>query len=87
MDKDGRVLGIYTDGDLRRSLDAGIDVHVTAIGEVMTRGGKTVDANCLAAEALGMMEHHKINALLVVEGDNTLIGVLNMHDLLKARVV
>lgn len=87
VDKSGKVIGIYTDGDLRRSLDAGVDIHVTRIGEVMTLGSKTIEAKCLAAEALGMMETHKINALLVVDGDNVLTGVLNMHDLLKARVV
>ncbi|MFQ5659690.1 MAG: KpsF/GutQ family sugar-phosphate isomerase [Gammaproteobacteria bacterium] len=82
-----KIQGIYTDGDLRRSLDAGIDVHTTTIGEVMSKQCKTISADRLAAEALSMMETHKINALLVVDGDNTLTGVLNMHDLLRARVV
>lgn len=87
VDQDNRVLGIYTDGDLRRSLDHGIDVHNARAVDVMTRECKTVTANRLAAEALSMMENHKINALLVVDNDNHLIGVLNMHDLLRARVV
>jgi len=87
VDHDNRVLGIYTDGDLRRSLDHGVDVHNARAGDVMTRQCKTVTADRLAAEALNMMENHKINALLVVDEDHHLIGVLNMHDLLQARVV
>ena len=87
VDQENRVLGIYTDGDLRRTLDHGIDVHTARAGDVMTRQCKTVSPNRLAAEALSMMENYKINALLVVDDDNHLIGVLNMHDLLKARVV
>ena len=87
VDRDNRVQGVYTDGDLRRTLDNGIDVRTARVGDVMTRECKTVPANRLAAEALSMMENHKINALLVVDDDNHLVGVLNMHDLLKARVV
>ncbi len=87
VDTDNKVLGIYTDGDLRRSLDAGIDVHMPKISDVMTSHCKTITADCLAAEALSMMENHKINALLVVDENDALIGVLNMHDLLRARVV
>ena len=87
VDQDDRVLGIYTDGDLRRSLDHGVDVHNAKVGDVMTPHCKTVTADRLAAEALSMMENFKINALLVVDEENCLIGVLNMHDLLKARVV
>jgi len=87
VDRDNRVRGVYTDGDLRRTLDNGVDVHTARAGDVMTRQCKTVPANRLAAEALSMMEDHKINALLVVDDDNHLIGILNMHDLLKARVV
>jgi len=86
-DDDKRVLGVFTDGDLRRALDAGMDVHHTRIADVMTTGGKTIAADALAVEALSLMETHKINALLVVEQDNILIGALNMHDLLRARVV
>jgi arabinose-5-phosphate isomerase len=87
VDHENRVLGIYTDGDLRRTLDHGIDIHTARAGDVMTRQCKTVSPTRLAAEALSMMENYKINALLVVDDDNHLIGVLNMHDLLKARVV
>ena len=65
IDTDNRVLGIFTDGDLRRTLDAGIDIHKSRVADVMTSGGKTIGASALAVEALSMMETHKINALLV----------------------
>lgn len=87
VDDNDRVLGVYTDGDLRRTLDHNIDVHEARISEVMTRGGKSTGARVLAAEVLKMMEDHKINALLVVDDDNHLVGALNMHDLLRAGVV
>lgn len=86
-DDDGRVLGIFTDGDLRRTLDTGADVHSAIMDQVMTRNCKTVGPGTLAAEAVAMMENHKINALLVVDDDGRLVGVLNMHDLLRARVM
>lgn len=82
-----QVLGIYTDGDLRRTLDKNIDVHTAAVREVMTANCKTIHANILAAEALTVMQQNKINAMLVVDQNNTLIGALNMHDLLRAGVV
>jgi arabinose-5-phosphate isomerase len=87
IDTDNRVRGIFTDGDLRRALDAGVDVLSTRVANVMTSGGRTIDAGALAVEALSMMETHKINALLVVDSAYILIGALNMHDLLRARVV
>ncbi len=87
IDANNRVLGIFTDGDLRRALDKGVDVHKTGIAQVMTSASKTIKDDILAVEALSLMETHKINALLVVDSDFTLIGALNMHDLLRARVV
>lgn len=87
VDGEERVLGIYTDGDLRRTLDRGVDVHTTPIEAVMTRNCKTVGPELLAAEALQIMEAHKINALLVVEDGDRLVGALNMHDLLRAGVL
>ena len=88
VDADGRLLGLYTDGDLRRSLDdAAADLRATRIADVMTRGPKTIDAVALAVEAAQLMEAHKINALLVVDGDQRVVGALNIHDLLRARVV
>jgi arabinose-5-phosphate isomerase len=87
VDKENSVLGIFTDGDLRRALDSDIDVHKTTIGEVMTHNCKTINKDRLAAEALAIMEDFRINALPVVDKENKLIGLLNMHDLLRARVV
>ena len=87
LDEQGRVSGIFTDGDLRRTLDAGHDVHTTATAEVMTKNPRTIAETCLAAEALRMMEQHRINALLVLDEDQRLAGVLNMHDLLRAHVL
>jgi arabinose-5-phosphate isomerase len=81
------VLGIYTDGDLRRTLDKNIDLQQTRIDQVMTANCKTVGANDLAAEVLKLMEDHKINGALVTDADNRLIGALNMHDLLRAGVM
>jgi arabinose-5-phosphate isomerase len=88
VDGAARVLGIFTDGDLRRTLDLGVDVHTARVSEVMTRNCKTAVPTALAAEALEMMERNKINGLLVVDPDGgRLIGALNMHDLLRAGVV
>jgi len=84
---EGRVAGIYTDGDLRRTLDRSVDIHSTAVDEVMTPGPITARPDILAAEALRMMEDNKINALLIVDNDRRLVGAVNMHDLLRAGVV
>ena len=88
VDDAGVLLGLYTDGDLRRTLDdAGIDLRGTRIGDVMTRDPKTIGSDALAVEAARLMEAHQINALLVVDADRKLVGALNIHDLLRARVV
>ena len=87
VDPDDRVLGIFTDGDLRRALDHDVDLHTTTIDAVMTPDCTLVSPGMLAAEALQIMDNGKINALLVVDGDKRLIGALNMHDLLRAGVV
>ena len=87
VDSDGRPVGIFTDGDLRRCLDGGMDIHQATVTEVMTRGGRRIEPDRLAAEALNVMEEMKINALLVVDRDSRLCGALNMHDLLRAGVV
>lgn len=86
VDSDGRLLGVFTDGDLRRALDHAVDVHATAMADVMTYGGHRVGPDQLAAEGLELMERHRINALLVVDETDQLIGALNMHDLLRAGV-
>ena len=88
VDGDDRLLGLYTDGDLRRSLDdADIDLRHTRIDRVMTHAPKTIDADALAVEAAQLMEAHKINALLVIDRGGRVVGALNIHDLLRARVV
>jgi arabinose-5-phosphate isomerase len=87
VDQDDRVLGIYTDGDLRRTLDAHRELTTTPIAEVMTRNVKTARGGMLAAEAVRMMETHAITALLVVDDDDRLIGAFNVHDLLQSGVM
>ncbi|MBE2212145.1 MAG: KpsF/GutQ family sugar-phosphate isomerase [Xanthomonadaceae bacterium] len=87
VDADGRLAGLFTDGDLRRTLDAGTDVRGTRIVDVMTSNPKTIDEEALAVEAARLMEDHQINALLVVNADRQVVGALNIHDLLRARVV
>ncbi len=82
-----RLAGIFTDGDLRRTLDRTIDIHSALIEDVMTPHGKTARAEMLAAEALKIMEDHKISALVVVDGEDRPVGALNMHDLLRAGVI
>jgi arabinose-5-phosphate isomerase len=93
VDAHSRVVGVFTDGDLRRLLfedrkDARTaPIGEVVIGEVMTRGGRTVGAHELAAEAVHLMEQHRITALLVVDPDRRLIGALNVHDLLRSGVM
>ena len=83
----GQVLGIYTDGDLRRTLDANLDPHTTGIAEVMTPGGRHIHQDALAEEAVHMMQEHAIQGLLVTDDEGRLVGALNFQDLLKAGVV
>jgi len=87
VDEHMSVLGIYTDGDLRRTLDKNINVHDAKIKDVMTANCKTISSDILAAEALTEMQQNKINAMLVVDKNHKLTGALNMHDLLRAGVV
>jgi arabinose-5-phosphate isomerase len=87
VDAEDRLTGIYTDGDLRRTLDHGVDVHNCRISEVMTKGCVTASAGLLAAEGLQIMEERKINSLLIVDDNHRVVGALNMHDLLRAGVV
>ncbi len=87
IDEQNHVVGIFTDGDLRRTLDKQTDIHHILIAEVMTTHCKTIAPTCLAVDALTMMQTFRINALLVVNEQNRLIGALNMHDLLRAGVV
>lgn len=87
VDADGRLLGVFTDGDLRRCLDRGLDLQGSGIAELMTRNPITVAQDALAAEAVHLMEERKINGVLAVDGEGRLVGALNMHDLLRAGVV
>ncbi|KWS04198.1 Arabinose 5-phosphate isomerase [Lysobacter capsici AZ78] len=88
VDDARRLIGLYTDGDLRRTLDdPGVDLRSTRIKEVMTRSPKTIGADALAVEAAQLMETHKISGLLVVDTERRVVGALNIHDLLRARVV
>jgi arabinose-5-phosphate isomerase len=82
-----RVLGVFTDGDLRRTLDKQVDIHTTAMKEVMTPNCKTIGPRELAAEAVHLMEVHRITALPVADEQGRLIGALNVHDLFRAGVV
>ena len=87
VDGDDRILGIFTDGDLRRALDAGIDVHTTPMREIMHTGCKKVSREVLAAEAVHLMEENKITSLLVADDNDTLIGAMNIHDLFRAGIM
>ena len=87
LEPDGRLAGVYTDGDLRRTLDRAVDLRRLRVAEVMTRDCVTATPDRLAAEALQIMEQHKINGLLILDPDGRLIGALNMHDLLRAGVM
>lgn len=87
VDDAGRLEGIFTDGDLRRTLDRGLDVHTTPLREAMTPAPRTIATGTLAAEALHLMQQHQINALLVVDSDGRPVGALGMHDLLRSGVL
>src|SRR5688572_11978096 len=88
VDGENRLIGLYTDGDLRRTLDDHrFDVRNARIVEVMTRSPKTIGSDALAVEAAQLMEAHKISGLIVVDGEHRVVGALNIHDLLRARVV
>lgn len=86
VDAAGVLQGVYTDGDLRRTLDRDFDLRTTSVAQVMTRNPATIEAQRLAAEAAAVMEDKRINGLLVLD-HGQLVGALNMHDLLRARVV
>jgi arabinose-5-phosphate isomerase len=85
--EDGVVLGVFTDGDLRRTLDRRVDVHAATMQQVMTLNPRTIGPRELAAAAAHLMEQHRITALLVVDAQQRLIGALNVHDLMRAGVV
>jgi arabinose-5-phosphate isomerase len=86
IDPQHHVLGIFTDGDLRRALDNNVDIHKTSIDKTMTHDCQTIKKDDLAVEALSIMENRRINVLPVVDDEHKLIGLLSMHDLLRAKV-
>ncbi len=87
LEADGRLAGIFTDGDLRRTLDRPIDIRQAIIDDVMTAHGKTARPEMLAAEALKIMEDHKIGSLIVVDEKDHPVGAFNLQDLLRAGVM
>lgn len=87
VDEQGLLIGVYTDGDLRRTLDQGLDIHKTRVRDVMSAHCKVTHPHVLAAEALAIMEKSKINGLMVVDEQRRPVGALNMHDLLRAGVM
>ena len=87
VDGAGRIVGIFTDGDLRRALDKVADFSAAGIADVMTPGPRTIRPEALAVEAVQLMERHKINQLVVVDESDKLVGALNMHDLFRAKVI
>lgn len=87
VDAEDHLIGIYTDGDLRRTLDRGTDIHRLQIDSEMTSPCRSISADALAVEALNRMEQYNISALPVVDDNNRVVGALNMLDLLRAGVV
>jgi len=87
VDDTQHVLGIYTDGDLRRTLEKRLDFATTQVNQVMSRNPRSIGPDALAAEAVQIMEQYNITQILVVDSANKLVGALNMHDLLRAKVI
>ncbi len=87
VDEDFRAIGVFTDGDLRRALDAGADIHKTPMREIVVPGCKTISPDALAIEAVNLLEEYRITALPVVDGDGVLVGALNIHDLFRAGIM
>ena len=87
VDPQGRLVGIFTDGDLRRALNRSVDVYNAKITDIMTQNPKTTRADRLAAETVQLMRSLKINGLFVVDENNRVLGALNMHDLFRAGVI
>jgi arabinose-5-phosphate isomerase len=87
VDEAGRIAGIFTDGDLRRALERGVDIRATPVGAAMTRGPRTIRPDALAAEAVDLMEASRITQLPVVDAEGRVVGALNIHDLLRAKVL
>lgn len=87
VDAAGRILGVFTDGDLRRKIEAGVDLRAMTAGELMTPSPRTIRDDVLAAEAVSLMEAHRITTLLVVDAQGVLVGAVNTNDLMRAKVI
>ena len=87
VDPAGLVKGVFTDGDLRRTIEKGTELGGLLVDDVMTRSPRTVRRETLAAEAVHVMETHKVNQVLVIDERGALVGALNMHDLFRAKVI
>ena len=87
LDKDNKLCGVFTDGDLRRVIDHKVDINQAQIKDVMSPNPSCIDQHMLAAEALGLMEKKSITALIVADQSKQPIGVVHMHDILKAGII
>ncbi|MFN6961013.1 MAG: SIS domain-containing protein [Rhodocyclaceae bacterium] len=87
LEADGRLAGIFTDGDLRRAMERHGDLRQIQVGTLLTRNPRTIGPDRLAVEAVEIMERHKVNQLIVTDATGELIGALNMHDLFRAKVI
>lgn len=87
LDNHAMVIGLFTDGDLRRIVGHNINIHDTPISQVMTTTYRTTSPEQLASVVLTTMQHHRINAMPIIDNDNTLVGAINMHDLLRAGLI
>lgn len=87
VDQQNKHVGIFTDGDLRRALGREIDIHQTSVHSVMTTGGISVHHDSLAAESIKLMQDNQVTSLLSVDDEHTLVGIITMHDCLKAGIV
>jgi arabinose-5-phosphate isomerase len=87
MNTQNQLLGIYTDGDLRRSIDKGIDIRTAKVSELMNPNPRSLRDTMLAAEALRVMEETKINVLLVTDEQQNLVGVVKINDILRAGII
>ncbi|MEY4766788.1 MAG: hypothetical protein RI907_3461 [Pseudomonadota bacterium] len=87
VDAAGKLLGVFTDGDLRRKIEAGVDLRALSADQLMTPAPRTIRDDVLAAEAVSLMEAHRINTLLVTDAAGALVGAVNTNDLMRAKVI
>ena len=87
VDADFRAIGVFTDGDLRRALDTGVDIHKTPMRDIVMPGCRTIGPDALAIEAVNLLEEFRITALPVVDDGGVLVGALNIHDLFRAGIM